>query len=170
VRPERSSWPGWPAGHEPAGAAVFVHDERVVPADPQAVWDLLVDCRGWSSFYPNALRVRPADPDEPVLRQGSRFAWITFGMPITSTVECCLDPDPVAGSAVLGWSWTGPGAHGYHVWELTAHEHGTRIVTEETQRGPVPFALARLLEPVMVVGHGYWLRQIGRRLGRPRVR
>ena len=66
----------------------------------------------------------------------------------------------------LGWSWRGPGARGHHLWALSSTPEGTRVVTQETQRGPLPGLAAPLLRRVMPVGHAAWLRGIGRVVSR----
>ena len=160
-----SEFDRWPHGEQPAGAQVFVHNERIVPAPPEWVWNLLVAAQGWSEFYANAHFVELADPRQHQLRRGSVFRWVTFGFPLTSEVYPCTRP------LQIGWRWWGRwwgrGTHGYHIWLLEPHERGTRIVTEETQRG-VLLRLARpVWRPVMSLGHNYWLRQLARQASRP---
>lgn len=150
--------PGWPDGQSPEGAAVFVSNERVVPAPVDEVWPVLVRAGRWSSFYRNAWWVRVDGDRDGLLRPGSVFTWTTFGLSITSVVTL-FDAE----RGVLGWRWWGLGARGYHLWSLQPHPLGTRIRTQETQRGVVPRLLAPLLRRVMPYGHGRWLRGIGRR-------
>ncbi len=155
-----SEFTDWPDKEHPMGAYVFAHNERIVPAPPEQVWDLLVAAQSWSEFYANAQFVELADPRQHRLRRGSVFRWVTFGLPITSEVDLAQRP------VRLGWRWWGSGAHGYHVWLLEPHERGTRIVTEETQRGVLPWLLRPILRRLLPLGHGYWLRQLARRATR----
>jgi hypothetical protein len=152
---------GWPDKEHPEGAHVFAHNERIIPAPPERVWDLIVAARGWSEFYANAQFVHLSDPRQHSLKRGSIFRWVTFGIPLTSEVFPCEPP------SLLGWRFWRTGAYGYHVWLLEPHEFGTRVVTEETQLG----VLSRLGSPFMrralPLGHGYWLRQMARRAIRP---
>ncbi|HWR48719.1 MAG TPA: patatin-like phospholipase family protein [Pseudonocardiaceae bacterium] len=160
-----SEFTEWPHEEQPTGAKVFVHNERIVPAPPEQVWNLLVAAQGWSEFYANAWFVALADPRQHRLRCGSVFRWVTFGLPITCEVDPCTRPLRIGWRWY--WRWWGPGAHGYHIWVLEPHERGTRVVTEETQRGLLPGLTRPLLRPLMLLGHDYWLRQLARRASRP---
>ncbi|MBW0009112.1 MAG: SRPBCC family protein [Pseudonocardiales bacterium] len=141
---------------------MFAHNERIIPAPPERVWDLLVDAQGWSAFYANAHFVELADPQQHRLEHGSVFRWVTFGMPLTSEVNPCKRPH------LIGWRWWGRwwgrGTHGYHVWLLEPHECGTRVVTEETQRGALPGMTRPIMQPLLRLAHGYWLRQLERQV------
>ncbi|MGH3853397.1 MAG: SRPBCC domain-containing protein [Pseudonocardiaceae bacterium] len=155
-----SEFDQWPRGEQPQGAQVFAHNERIIPAPPELVWNLLVDAQGWSEFYANAQFVELADPQQHDLRSGSVFRWVTFGMPLTSLVDPCKRP------LLIGWrwhcSWWGRGAYGYHIWLLEPREQGTRVVTEETQRGVLPGLARPIMRPLLWLAHNYWLRQLAR--------
>jgi predicted acylesterase/phospholipase RssA len=155
-----SEFTGWPTDEDPTIADVFAHNERIVPAPPERVWDLLVAAQGWSEFYANAQFIELADRRQHSLRRGSVFRWVTFGLPIVSVVDLAQRPTR------LGWRWWGTGASGYHVWLLEPHERGTRIVTEETQRGTLPLLLRSILRRLLPLGHNYWLRNLARRATR----
>lgn len=153
---------GWPAGTEPAGADVFAHNERVVAAPPAQVWPWLVDAAAWPRWYRNAWRVR-LPPGTEALGLGVTFTWTTFATRISSTVV----HDQAA--LRLGWTWWCPGAHGYHGWLLEPTATGTRVVTEESQRGPKVVRWAWLLRRVLWLGHAYWLRKLDRQVRRAAV-
>lgn len=162
-----SEFDQWPQEEQPKGAQVFVHNERIVPAPPERVWNLLVTAQGWSEFYANAHFVELADPRQHQLRRGTVFRWVTFGLlPIISEVDPCKRP------LQIGWRWWGRwwgrGAHGYHIWLLESHERGTRVVTEETNRGILPSLLRPVIQPLLSLQHNYWLRQLARQASRPR--
>jgi hypothetical protein len=153
---------GWPPADRPRGAPVFVHNERVVPGPPRRAWEALVAAGAWASFYGNAHFLRVEGDAGGRLGPGAVFRWVTFGLPITCTVTAY---DEAAGR--LGWSWRGPGARGHHLWSLTPTPEGTRVVTQETQRGLLPGLAAPLLRRVMHAGHAQWLRGIAGVVSRP---
>jgi len=160
-----SEFTEWPHTERPTGAKVFAHNERIVPAPPERVWNLLVNALGWSEFYANAHFVALADPQEHRLRHGSVFRWVTFGLPLTSEVDPCKRPLQIGWR--WRWRWWDTGWHGYHIWLLEPHERGTRIVTEETNRGVLPGLLYPVIQPMLWLAHNYWLRQLARRASRP---
>ena len=96
------------------------------------------------------------------LRPGTTFRWTTFGVAGTSTVTTFDRTD-----GRLGWTWRSPGARGYHLWSLRPDPAGTRVVTEETQRGPLPRLAGPVLGRVMHAGHAAWLRGLARSASRP---
>jgi hypothetical protein len=130
------------------------------------VWNLLVAAQGWSEFYANAHFVELVDPRQHRLQRGSVFRWVTFGLvPLISEVDPCKRP------LRIGWRWWGRwwgrGAYGYHIWLLESHERGTRVVTEETNRGILPSLLYPVIQPLLWLQHNYWLRQLARQASRP---
>jgi Polyketide cyclase / dehydrase and lipid transport len=152
---------GWPGGRAPADAHVYAHNELFVPAGAERIWAWLVHAARWPSWYPNAWRIRsPAGP----LAAGSVFTWITFGLPITSTVDLADQP------RAIGWQWQSrwwPGAaYGYHIWLLQPQGDGCRVVTEETQRGALPRFFSPVLTFALLRAHGMWLRRLSRNAAR----
>ncbi len=157
-----SEFDQWPPEDQPKGAKVYAHNERIIPAPPERVWNLLVEVQGWSQYYANAHFVELADPRQHRLQNGTVFRWVTFGaLPIRSEVYPCQRP------LRIGWRWWGHGAHGYHGWLIEPHPLGTRVVTEETNRGILPSLLYPVIQPLLRLQHGYWLRQLARRASRP---
>ncbi|MGH3427439.1 MAG: SRPBCC family protein [Pseudonocardiaceae bacterium] len=155
-----SEFDQWPRGEQPKGAKVFSHNELIIPAPPERVWDLLVDVQGWQEFYNNAEFVELVDSRQRYLQDGSVFRWVTFGALLTSEVDICEAPSRI------GWRWWRRGGHGYHIWLLEPHENGTRVVTEETNRGVVPSLLHPFIQPALWLAHNYWLSQLALRVSR----
>jgi hypothetical protein len=153
---------GWPEGTHPRESSVFAHNEVLIDASPQRVWDWLVDAGYWSRWYFNAAGVT-IDSGGKTLRRHSLFSWITFGVRITSRVHV-YDPP-----CSIGWLWWRTGARGYHGWLLEPVGSGCRVVTEESQQGFIPATLGFLLQPALSWAHGHWLSKLAReaRLGTP---
>lgn len=144
----------WPAGHAPEGARVFVQNAVEAPnASPEAVWAWLIRAARWSEWYANCKRLRFEEPGAgPDLALGTAFRWWTFGVPVRTVVE---EFEP---GARLAWSGTATGSWGYHAWLLEPNGRGgTRILTEETQRGLIPTVAGWFLRPRMLHMHQRWL-------------
>lgn len=147
---------GWPPSCRPEVCAVVEHNEREVERAAPVIWSHLVHAQRWPRWYANARRVR-FEGDARTLGPGVTFHWRTFGADIVSTVDL-FDP-PCA----LGWWWYGRSAAGYHVWLLEPAGDGsgrTRVVTEETQRGPGPRLLSPALGPALWLSHELWLTRL----------
>ena len=149
----------WPRGTEPPGAAVFAHNVRVIAADGADLWRLLVAAEDWPRWYPNARQVEVADGTGR-LGPDAAFRWRTFGVTVHSQVVEYAPPEH------LGWIWWATGLHGYHGWRLDDHAAGTRVITEETQRGPRASRLALPLTVALSVGHWLWLAGLAAQVSR----
>lgn len=149
----------WPAGAHPRGSAVFAHNDHCVAAEQDDIWKWLVAAPGWPAWYRNSWRLRIEGGGDQLV-QDSVFTWVTFGAKISSRVVH-FDPP-----YYLGWLWWRHGARGYHGWSLTATpDASVLVVTEETQRGALPSALAPAMRLALVAAHGHWLRRLADQAG-----
>lgn len=146
----------WPAGHEPAGAALYEVNACTSGADPEAIWAWLVRPDRWREFYGNALRVRHRAGPWPELALGTRFSWVTFGAPVTTEVTELEAPYRLA------WTGRGLGSVGHHGWVLTPTATGCEIRTEETQRGRAVGLLGPVLRPALRHFHQRWVEDAAR--------
>jgi hypothetical protein len=152
----------WPADLDPSVADVHAVNELVADVPPEAIWPWLVRATRWRELYSNAWRVR-IENGAADLSLGARFSWWTFGVPVRTTV---LELVP---ARRLAWRGEGLGAMGYHAFDLEPTARGTRLLTEETQRG----AAVRVLRPMIARGlhhfHQRWLEGLARAaaLGHP---
>lgn len=158
-----SEFKDWPDGCAPADANVYAHNELVIPASPDRIWQWLVRAPQWPHWYPNSwhieiLKRKTGRTNRKQLRRGTEFTWITFGLPFTSTVDRCDEP------TTIGWNfksrgWAGA-ASGYHIWFIEPQSYGCRVVTEETEHGLLPLLLHFILQPTVRFSHQLWLRRL----------
>jgi uncharacterized protein YndB with AHSA1/START domain len=140
----------WPPGLEPRNVDVFVHNEGWIDAPPDVVWTNLIDAAQWPSWYANSADVR-IDDGLPRLAQGMGFDWKTFGFPIRSTVDV-FEPNHE-----IGWSVDNPQFRVHHAWVLVLERGGTRVITEEGQKGADAIRF-RLEQPnAMYDAHDWWI-------------
>jgi hypothetical protein len=140
----------WPKGLEPRNVDVFVHNEGWIDAPLKVVWANLIDAAQWPSWYANAADVH-IDGGQAKLAKGVSFHWTTFGFPIVSTVDV-FDP-----GREIGWSVDSPGFRVHHAWLLIPERGGTRVITEEAQKGAAAIKF-RLEQPnAMYDGHDWWM-------------
>jgi Polyketide cyclase / dehydrase and lipid transport len=118
----------WPQGLEPQNVDVFVHNEGWIDAPQGVVWEILVDATQWPTWYSNSADVK-IDGGQPRLAQGVGFDWRTFGVLIRSTVDV-FEPN-----REIGWSVDKPQFRVHHAWLLVPERGGTRVITEEAQKG-----------------------------------
>jgi len=147
----------WPVGHEPAGASIYAINDAHSKASQEAVWSWLVRPDKWHTFYRNGRHARPKNGPWPEVALGSKFTWITFGAPCTSTVT---QFEPFEKFAFTGG---GMGAEGHHAWLLTDDGNGGTIIhCEETQRGKAIGMLAPVIQSLMISQHQKWVDNLAR--------
>jgi uncharacterized protein YndB with AHSA1/START domain len=130
----------WPQGLEPRNVDVFVHNEGWIDAPPDVVWANLIDASQWPSWYSNSFDVR-IEGGHSKLAMGVSFTWKTFGFPIQSIVDA-FEP-----GREIGWSGDNPQFRVHHAWVLLPERGGTRVITEEGQKGADAIKF-RLAQPV----------------------
>jgi hypothetical protein len=145
----------WPADCRPEGAPVYAYNTLEIPAAPERIWGWLIRAELWPDWYANARDVR-IDGERRELAPGARFTWTTFGVRVTTVIE---EFEPYAR---LAWRGSGLGASGYHGWVIQPLGAACRVVTEETQRGFVPWLGQRLLRRGLQIQHQRWLEGLAR--------
>jgi hypothetical protein len=71
----------WPAGHEPARAAIHEVNSGRSVATPELVWAWLIRPDLWHTYYANVRDVRHIAGPWPEIGLGSHFSWVTFRAP-----------------------------------------------------------------------------------------
>lgn len=143
----------FPPRFDPRTAPIHTVDEREIATSLEAAWARLVRAADWHRWYRNCrgLRFDPATPG-PDLRLGTRFTWVTFGVRVHTTVEELVPNERLA------WSGRAPAGVGYHGWVLERiGPQRVRVITEEVQRGPLPWLGRAILRPGLHRWHGRWI-------------
>jgi hypothetical protein len=71
---------------QPDRADLFAHNDIVVKAPADVIWNHLVRASAWPSWYSNASGV-VVNASNGMLGPGVTFEWVTFGASIHSTVH-----------------------------------------------------------------------------------
>ncbi|KAF2994494.1 hypothetical protein E8E13_002153 [Curvularia kusanoi] len=157
----------FPPHFTPGKTSNFVSNETIAAGiSASAIWALLADISQWKTYYKNCAQITPPE-DGPQLRKGSVFKFSTFGFPpLTCEVKECVAPRDKSGGGEegegegrLAWqSETPEGLEIYHAWLVQDLEGGrVRVLTQESQIGPV-FAEWNEQKPnKMLLGHQDWL-------------
>lgn len=154
----------WGLDYDPEVVPVYAHNERFIAGvTPTTLLAVMRKAGTFSSYYSNS---GPAllDGGRPVtkLELGTHYTWTTFSTPQDMEVVE-LDDDPK--EAVLAWhggSFEFFGSYGievYHRWIFRAEPGGTRVVTEECERG-IGAELARFMSSALHATHELWLVQL----------
>lgn len=125
--------------------------EARIAADPEAVWAVLADVRGWPRWHRGVgLAVLRGD-----LEPGTRLDWRSDGMRIRS-VLAEVDPE-----RRLGLTTRMIGGRGYLRWSLEPlADGGTRVRTEEMWEGLAVSLLRRTLRRTLKISRTHWLEAL----------
>jgi hypothetical protein len=85
--PLRSSEIHWPAGHAPADADLFAHNESLIHASCSNVWQHLVQAQTWPEWYPNSRKVKLLTGRTAGFTRTHNSQWDTFGVHIESRIQ-----------------------------------------------------------------------------------
>jgi hypothetical protein len=142
----------WPEGFNPSTADIFSHNELVIHATCERIWNNIIDADKWPSWYPNAKDVQIIDGGK-LLSEGTVFRWTTFGLPLESRIHEFVP------YSRIGWYGYAPGAQPtfYHTWYLEEEGDACRVVTDEVGKGPDAIKLRQADEGLMHRGHDLWL-------------
>lgn len=146
----------WPDGYAPEQADLFSHNELLIHASCETVWDHIVSADTWPQWYPNASDVHIVGTGK-TLEKDTVFRWTTFKLPLESKVN-----EFVANSR-LGWYGYAPGAGPdpklgfYHSWFLAPAGNACRVMMDEVGKGQDAAHLRTTDESLMHRGHDVWL-------------
>jgi len=145
----------WPVGFDPAKADLFSHNELLIGAPCERVWQHIADATKWPEWYPNSKDVRIVEGTR--LARGTVFRWTTFGLPLESKINEFVP------YTRIGWYGYAPGTTPsaansfYHTWFLTPERDACRVVTDEVGMGKDAAHLRETDESLMHRGHDLWL-------------
>lgn len=108
-------------------APVIARGEIEIQADPDTIWDVLIDINNWPRWNPD---IKSASLDGAVA-EGSKFRWKARSISITSIFQEVDKP------RLLGWTGKTMGIKAVHIWKLEPKEDTTIARTEESWEGPL---------------------------------
>jgi hypothetical protein len=155
-------WPDPAFGPGAQGTTVFVHNEKTVSAPPEKVLAAIQDATLWSQVCDNLADAK-IEGGGATLQAGTKFNWTTFSSNLDGQI---LELDKTGEPKIIGWRAKDPKTNGsnidvYHRYLLYSDgKGGTRIVTEESQRGALTRPLPLInpnQEKMMLAGHQYLL-------------
>lgn len=152
----------WPQEYLPGTTDNFVSNEVIVPGLSAAdIWPLLSNATLWPSYYGNSADVRFYDQKGPVLGNGDRFFFKTFGFPVEAQVTEYVAPANGHPGRVAWHGWAGEGDKRLdvlHAWLVQDLPGGrVRILTQESQKGKPAADLHNARPNPMINGHQDWL-------------
>jgi len=147
----------WPERYAPHRVAARVSNEIAIDAGPDVVWHCLIRAAAWPEWYPNSADVR-IDGGGPDLYDGVAFRWRTFGVTVHCRVRQFQPPFKIA------WEGQAFALDIYHAWLIEPKGGGTRVLTEENQKGLAARAQDIFMPRRMFRGHALWLDRLKARV------
>jgi hypothetical protein len=96
----------------------------------------------------------PGEGAPPELGLDVEFSWTTFGIRVRSKVTEFVPDERI------GWTARGLGVRVFHRWFFRPDGGGTLVVTEECERGPLPWLTRRFMNRALHAGHQLWLESL----------
>ncbi|CAI6334280.1 unnamed protein product [Periconia digitata] len=149
----------WPDHFLPGTTDNFVSNETIARGiSASQIWSLLSDISKWETYYKNCAQITAPDSG-PTLQKGNMFKFSTFGFPpLTCTVEEYVEPARNTPGRIAWSSKTDEGLEIYHAWVVEDIEKDrVRILTQESQIGPIFDKWAMEKPNKMLLGHQDWL-------------
>lgn len=154
----------WPEGYVPGFTDNHCSNEVIVAGISAAeVWPWLVTPALWPTYYANSANVGFHGGRGPLLADGDRFRFETFGFPVEARCNEFTPPEAGQPGRVAWHGWAGEeGAPDrldvHHAWLVEDLSGGrVRILTQETQNGAPARELAKAKPNPMINGHQDWL-------------
>ncbi len=136
----------------PSTPSITALNEITVAAPADAVWALLADASRWPQWYAACRWVR--NSARGPLPVGATFDWKAHPVTLHSVVSESVPGKVFRYNAVSG------GLHADHVFTLAETPEGTRVMSKETQVGPVPAAGRAVLGPSLYRATQRWLENL----------
>jgi hypothetical protein len=147
----------WPDGFDPQQNPVFAHNETFIPGvSPEQVFAVLVKASAWPDLYDNAsdVEVKSGAGEGSVLQMGTQFDWTTFATRTESEVRLYVP------NHSIGWIAHNSGGEALHRFIVVPEGDGTRVITEECQRGAAAFLDSGMMAPALHAAHQLWLEEL----------
>ena len=173
---ERSPEMHWPTPMFNKAAEVFAHNQIVINASCETVWDHLVHAELWSHWCSYCGKVSIWDGAQ-VLQKNTKFTWVSSDVPqllpilgqtpadrVDSLVIECTPPNRL-GFRTYGRAWTphGPLVSSYHNWYIKPLGSRKCLVTFEEVATGVAARFQRGNYPEFThLSHDHWLEGLKR--------
>lgn len=154
----------WPQGYLPGLTDNFASNEVIVAGLSAAdVWPWLATPSRWPGYYANAANAHFHEGGGPVLAEGDRFEFETFGFLVQARCNEFVPPAADQPGRLAWHGWVGEEGGDerldvHHAWLLEDLDGGrVRILTQETQNGRPAQVLHETRPNPMINGHQDWL-------------
>ncbi len=148
----------WPEEYRPSEAGFFVHNTIEIEAEPQVVWDLLINAESWHLWYEGMKNVKVRSNDEGKLDTETVLSFETMGQYFETVTVREFDP-PYR----LSWESVRNDIQGYHAWMIVPTEAGCKVITSESQHGLKAFLQKAFLPNKLRKLHDVWLEEFKRK-------
>ena len=147
-------YPNWPEDLRPEHSPVHTYDELTIRFESQVIWAWLIRAELWPKWYPYWTEVKFLSHAGPDLKNGTVFTVKTSGLRIKTVVKDFVPFQRLA------WRGGALGTQGYHAWLIERTAEGCKVITEEAQKGLIPFIFRVFLKRTIHRRHRVWLTRL----------
>lgn len=134
----------------------YAYNEVACKAPVEAVFGWLMRAPRWPEWYPNSANVKLRSFAGKDLQLGTHFTWSTFGVHVDTYVEEFVPPYRIA------WRGFLMGSEVIHAWVFERKGAGSRLITEEVQRGFVCILAHDFFVEGLHKNHQLWLERLAK--------
>jgi hypothetical protein len=148
----------WAVDFDPNKVKVptYAYNEVMCAAPVEAVFAWLMRAPRWPEWYPNSANVKLHSFAGKDLQLGTHFTWNTFGVHVDTYVEEFVPPYRIA------WRGFLMGSDVIHAWVFERRGPGSRLITEEVQRGFVCLLARDFFIQGLYQNHQLWLERLAK--------
>lgn len=146
----------WATDFDPNKVKVptYAYNEVMCKAPVEAVFAWLMRAPRWPEWYPNSANVKLRSFAGNDLQLGTHFTWNTFGVHVDTYVEEFVPPYRIA------WRGFLMGSDVIHAWVFERNGPGSKLITEEVQRGFVCLLARDFFVQGLNKNHQLWLERL----------
>jgi uncharacterized protein YndB with AHSA1/START domain len=148
-----SSQINWPEDYLTKDAEFYVHNKIQINADPQKVWNLLIQAESWPEWYPGMSNVKVLDSSVRNLHADCSFDFSTMGQNFKGQIR---EFEPYKR---LAWETRNAKLGAYHAWLIIPNENGCLLITDEVQKGTLAKLQKIFLPNKLRKLHDVWLAE-----------
>jgi hypothetical protein len=149
----------WPDEFNPEKAKWYVYNEIEIHAQPEVVWNILIDAKKWHTFYSGVQNPVEfiSDPNTPTLKNDLTFKMHTMGLRLEPVMKEFVPNERMA------WEVRRGNLTAYHAWVIVPTDDGCRLITPEAQNGFLT-TMQKWFQPNKLLKlHDTWLKLIKER-------
>lgn len=144
----------WPEAYALDQTQFYIHNKIEINANPEVVWDILINAEAWPTWYKGMENVKILDTNQNRLISDSKLSFKTMGNNFQAQI---IEYQPYE---KLSWETKNKNLQAVHAWLIIPTEKGCLVVTDESQYGLLAKLQKIFLPKKLKKLHDVWLTEL----------